>query len=400
MIRDLQVYVRNANRQVIGETTRWSSVTVDALRNDMWRWTLVTSDPEDAALMLPPTNSAGVVTEKRGVIIRRIQPDGSAVTVMSGWMKYPDVDSSGGQTTWTFSGYDDTATMRVLLWPLPLQSITSQTETHDRRTGPISNRNQDYFLRNIVNRLAVPGTFVGSQLGIGASGVSQVRFDDALPFAQKLTGRAVNFQVRQRDSDQVLFLYQWAPPDKRAAVRFSPALGNVTGWSSTSTECTANIVIVGAGGEGVLRRFRRYADNASVTAWGPIEVFVDRRDLNPDEDEDWELQAEVAGLERLEEGAARSSFSLDISTGAGIGPTPFVDFFPGDRVLAYAGADENQIPIGPVTDDLVESVQVTYSEAGEEGSVRIGSVPDDVDNVMARQIRELGRRTHGLETRR
>jgi len=398
----IQVFVRDHNRQVVGMTTRWSSVTISARRNDLWTWTVTMTDPADAALMMPPTDAAGKVTHKRGVVLRRIQPDGSAVTIMSGWQsKFPDVSSDGATTTWTFTGYDDTSHLLVLLWPIPTAPITSQTDTHDRRTGPISNRLRDYFIGNVSNRLGVNGAAGGNQVNLGATGVSQARFADFLPFAQELTARSVNFQVRQRDTDSLLFLYQWAPVDRRATVRFSPALGTVQGWSSNSTPCTANIAIVGAGGEGVLRRFRRYADAASIQAWGPREVFVDRRDLNPDEDEDWELQAEVAGLEAIEQGAARSSFTLETEFGGGgIAPTPFVDFWPGDRVLAYADADEAQQPIGPVTDDLVEQVDTTYSEAGESGTVRVGSVPDDVDNAMARQIRNLGRRIHGLETRR
>lgn len=396
----IQVILRGPQRQNLGDCTTWASVSVVARRNDLWQWTLVTSNPADAALMLPATNTAGKITSNRGVILRRIQPDGSAVTFMSGWQsKYPDVSTDGGLTTWTFTGYDDTKLLAsATLWPKPDAAVTAQTDTHHRISGPASNRIRGYAIANLVTRLGVDGFSTGSQLNLGPSKPSQARFDDFLPFAQNIAGRALNFQVRQRDSDSDLFLYQWLPPDRRSSVRFSPALGTVTAWSSASTEPTVNVVIVGAGGEGVLRRFRRYVDQASINVYGPLEVFKDRRDLNPDEDPDWELQAEVDALEILEEGAARSTFQIDIQ-GAD-GARPFVDYVPGDRVLAYADADEAQQPIGPVVDDLVEEIQVTYSAEGEQGTVRVGSTPDDVDNVMARQIRELGRQVKGLETRR
>lgn len=398
--RPVLVELRGPGRENLGDCTTWASLHVLGRRNDVWQWTLTTTHWRDAELMMPTVNSGGDITSNRGVVLRRVQPDGSARLFMSGWQsRYPDVVTEGGVTTWTFTGYDDTKLLaNAECWPKPTSPIGSQTDTHDRRTGPASNRIRDYFIANVENRQNVDGAVGGNQLNLGPNEISKARFDNLLPLAQGIARRNVNFQVRHRETDRAMFLYQWTPPDKRASVRFSPTLGTVAGWSSTSTECTANVVIVGAGGEGVLRRFIRRADQASVNAYGPIEVFIDRRDLNPDEDPDWELQAQVAALEALEEGRARTSFAIDIRGAAGA--RPFVEFGPGDRVLAYADADEDQQPVGPVVDDLIEVVDVTYSATGEEGSVEIGAAADDVDNEMGRRIRDLGRRTHGLEARR
>lgn len=393
----VQVYVRNQNRETIGDLSSWESLTVVGRRNDVGQWTLITKDPDEALLLTPPTNSAGEITARRGVIIRREDVNGTPQTIMSGWTREPDVEHSGGQTTWTFTGYDDTVLLRnAQCWPKPTAPASAQSDTHDIASGPASNRIRDYFLRNVANRQAVPGAAGGNQLNLGPSGISKLRFKGLLEAAQEIAGRVVNFTIRQRDSDRALFLYQWLPVDKRLDVQFSPTLGTVQSWKKSSTETTANQVIVGAGGEMELRVFRLFQDAAHVATWGPIEAFRDRRDISPD-DPALEDLVTVAGLEFLEENKGRSTFTIDI-TGAP-DARPFQHYFPGDLARAYIDQDANGQPIGLV-DDLIEVVDVTWSAAGEEGSVQLGKADQTLDDLMANALRLALRRIADLEKNR
>lgn len=394
----VQVYVRDSNRDTFGELSSWESLTLVGRRNDVGQWTLVTKDPREANALSPPLNAAGDIIARRGVIIRREDANGVPQTIFSGWVsKEPDVAHSGGQTTWTFTGNNDTVLMRnATCWPRPTAPATGQSDTHDIQTGPASNRIRNYFIRNVANRQGVAGAGGGNQLNLGPSGTSKLRFKGLLEAAQEIAGRKLNFEVRQRDDDKALFLYQWLPVDKRLSVQFSPALGTVQSWSRSSSETVANQVIVGAGGEMELRIFRFFQDATSVGDWGPIEQFRDRRDISPD-DPTMEDQVTVAGLEFLEENIGRSTFSIDINGAPDA--RPYRDYFPGDLVRAYIDQDESGQPIGLV-DDLIEQIEVTWSAAGEEGSVQIGKPDEDLDTRMARAIRTALRRIADLEANR
>jgi len=393
----IQVYVRDSNRQTFAELTTWSTVTVIGRFNDVGQWTLITENPLEAQALTPPTNSLGQITARRGLIFRREDTAGTPQTFMSGWLsKEPDVESSEGQTQWTFNGYNDTNLLRnALCWPRPTAAATAQTDSHDIRIGPISNRIRDYFIANVVTRQGVAGATGGSQVNLGASGITKARFKGLLELAQELCGRAINFEIRQRDSDQALFLYFWLPEDKRLSVQFSPSLGTVQAWSRSSSETTCNRVILGAGGEMELRVFRQFQDAEDISDWGPIEVFKDRRDLSP-EDPTLEDELTVDGLTFLDESKGRSTFTIDVSGAPG--SLPWVHFRPGDRVRAYIDTDDNGQPVGLV-DDLVWQVDAEWSAEGESGTVQIGNPEDVPDETTARTIRKTIRRVNDLETR-
>lgn len=393
----IQVYVRDSNRNVFAQLTTWSEVTVVGRFNDVSQWTLVTENPLEAQALTPPVDSSGKITGRRGVILRRDDTNGNPQTFMSGWLsKEPDVDSSGGQTQWTFTGYDDTVLLRnALCWPLPNAAANQQTESHDIRIGTVTSRIRGYFNANVVTRQAVPGALAQS-VNLGASGVTKARFKGLLELAQELCGRGINFEVRQRDSDRALYLQFWTPEDKRLSVQFSPALGTVQSWKRASSETTCNRVIIGAGGEMELRVFRQFQDVEDISDWGPIEQFKDRRDLSP-EDEALEDELTVDGLTFLDENKGRSTFTIDISGSPNA--QPWVHYRPGDLVRAYIDTDENSQPIG-LTDDIVWQVEATWSADGEEGTVQIGNPEDAPDEKTARTIRKTIRRVTDLETRR
>lgn len=383
----LKVFVRQADRTTTGQIENWSQITLVQRRNDAGRWTLVLVDPKEAAVLSPPTDSAGNITEPRGVIIRR---DG--ITLASGWCDTtPSIESEGARRTWTFSGFDDTALMSdVTCWPKPASALSAQTDAYDVRTGPRSNRIRDYWIANAgTTRLSIPGAIGGSQVNIGDSGTSRARFDSLLSFAQKIAGKQVNFRVIQRDSDRQLFLQQSAPRDLTLAVQFSPDVGTVKGWSYSATAPTATRVVIGAGGEGTARVFRQYVNTVAEAAWDgrKIERFVDRRDLNPAEST---FEAEIAeeGATFLAENDGSSSFSIRIVDAPSC--RYGVDFLVGDLVRAFPAP-------GVPVDDLVEEVTVTWqSSGGESAEVWIGP-KEDPEGRDARYDRDLRRRLRRLE---
>lgn len=403
-----EVYVRDTNRRTIGQASAWTELTVNRRRNDAGRWTLTTRDPATAALMSPPINSEGRFTGARGVIIRR-----SDNTILSGWCDgSPNVQHDGSVTEWTFGGWDDTVLMAdTLCWPRPLAPIEEQTDKDHVVQGPASNRIRDLYIQNVAVRLGIPGAAGGNQLNLGPNRKSRARFDVLLAKAQEIASRDLNFQVRQRDSDRALFLYQWLPVDKRpgkhpSPVVFSPELGTVRSYSHEFTPAEASRVVVGAGGDDEERGFREFVGHVSESELAgvrKVERFLDRRDLSLTDDNDnpsneWIAEAQAAASEFLAEATSRAKYTITI-TGE---PTYRygLDFEVGDLVRGYIGQDASSQPIGLV-DDLIEEVSATFNEEGEQTEVHIGA-PDleSTNRPLEWGLRRLQRRVLALETRK
>jgi hypothetical protein len=383
--------------------TGWSQLTVVGRRNDVGRWTLVTSSPQDAQLLSPPVDASGAVTAPRGVILRRDDGVGTPITFTSGWVEgLPQLEHRAGVTTWTFSGWDDTVVLAdTTCWPRPASPIGSQTDAYNIVSGPASDRIRNFFVSNVQNRLGIPGVAAGlTPPGLGPSGTSQARFTGLLALAQDIAGRDLNFIVRQRDGDRMLFLFQWLPVDKRLVVQFSPALGSLSDWSYTITPAGATRVVVGAGGEGEARGFRLRTRSAEESALGnvrKIERFQDRRDLSLDEP-DWQTDADASGDEFLTEAASTAAFAFTATDLPGM--RAYVDFSPGDLVRAYIDQDADGQPVGLV-DDLIEEMTTTWSAEGERCQVRIGDTEDlDPTTRLAKNLRAATRRIAELEARR
>lgn len=403
-----EVYIRGTDRRTLGLASSWVRLDLHALRNDVSRWTLVTRDAATAALLSPPTNAEGRMTGARGVIIRR-----GGGTIVSGWCDgSPNVTNDGYVTEWTFSGWDDTVIMAdALCWPRPLSPIDQQTDRDHVIQGPASNRIRDYFIQNVGVRLAIPGATGGDQLNLGPNRKSRARFRNLLELAQSIAHRDLNFQVRQRDGNRDLFLYQWLPVDKRPGrhpkpVVFSPALGTVHGWSHEFTPATATRVVVGAGGEDEQRGFREFIGHVSeeeLAGVRKIEKFEDRRDLSlTDEDDnpsdEWVDEAREDASEKLAEATSRATFTINITGQPGY--EYGIDYTVGDLVRAYIDQDANSQPIGLV-DDLIDEVTVTWSAEGEQAEIRVGSPDAEATNrPLEWGLRKLGRRVTALETRR
>ncbi len=386
-----QVYVRNGDRDVIGELSDWRELKLVQSRNDVGRWELHTRSAETAALLSPVTDKNGAIVEARGVIIRR---DGK--TLASGWCDgSPNAKSDGRVIEWSFAGWDDTVLLSdALAWPNPSAPIENQGRKEDVRTGPASNRIRDYFLQNVQQRQGIPGARGGDYLNLGPNRKSRARFRGLLELSQAIAKRDLNFAIRQRDSDKSLFLFQWLPVDKRDRVHFTPDLGHVHGWSHTITPASATHVVIGAGGEEENRAFREYRGHVSEGELGgvrKIERFKDMSGLDPSES-GWEDEALDAAREFLDESTSRASFSIELSPGPDL--RYGIHYEVGDLVLAYIGQDENSQPVGLI-EDLIEEAEITWNEEGERAAVNIGAPDTETTNRrLERWIRLLQRQLH------
>lgn len=398
---DVEVYIRDKDRRTIGSTSSWKSLTVKERRNDVGRWTLVTTSPEDAQVLSPTVDNSGKIIAPRGVLIRR-DDGGTTIDVMSGWCGgLPDVENNSGKTEWAFSGWDENIILAdTLCWPKPDAAVSAQTDTHDVRTGQRSNRIRDYFNANVRDRLGIPGVDAGPALNLGVVGTSRARFVGLLELAQEIAGRELNFTIRQRDTDRALFLYQWKPVDKRLDVQFTPETGTVHSWSYTATDTAATRVIIGAGGEGTARMFRQYINSAEEINLGEVrkvERFKDRRDLQSD-NPDWITEADEDAAEFLLENSSRATFRIDATDMPGLRVA--ADLRAGDLVRAYTATDTAGQPIGLV-EDLIEETTTKWDSEGERTEVRIGTLEElDPMSRLARQMRVDRRRIADLEARR
>jgi len=260
-------------------------------------------------------------------------------------------------------------------------------------------------------RLGIPGAAGGNQLNLGPNRKSRARFDVLLTKAQEIASRDLNFQVRQRDSDRALFLYQWLPVDKRpgkhpSLVVFSPELGTVRSYSHEFTPAEASRVVVGAGGDDEERGFREFVGHVSESELAgvrKVERFLDRRDLSLTDDDDnpsdeWIDEAREGASEFLAEATSRASYTITLA-----GDPVYrygLDFEIGDLVRGYLDQDQNSQPIGLV-DDLVEEVHVTFGEEGERSEVRLGApILDETNRKLEWGLRKLQRRVLALEARK
>lgn len=162
----------------------------------------------------------------------------------------------------------------VLAWPDPTQPVNSQGVVSRNKSGPAETVIKDFFRENAVTRLGLPIT-VAPDLGRGNDVSASLRFDalvDALTPLAEVGG--LGMTLRQGSGSTLTFdVYETTD---RSAHPLSEASGTLIDWAFTSTGPTATRVIVGGGGEGILRGFTSTVATARENEWGiKEEIFVD-----------------------------------------------------------------------------------------------------------------------------
>ena len=124
---------------------------------------------------------------------------------------------------------------------------------------------------------------------------------------------------------------------------FSQELGTLAGWTSMTEAPEVNYVYVAGGGKGQNRLIREYSDPASVSAWGRVEGFDDRRDTTDT------AELDEAGAEVLADGIPTPELEL---TAVDTESQRFLDDWQlGDKATATLD--------GQVITDVIREVTIT-----------------------------------------
>ena len=175
--------------------------------------------------------------------------------------------------------------------------------------------------------------------------------------------------------DLSLAVYEAATP----GVVFSAGLETLAGWKLTAAAATANFVVVAGQGDLKARLINETSDAASISTWGLVEAFQDRRDTAAVAD------LVQAGTETLAAGVTPITVvftPLDVP-----GQSFGVDWNLGDIVTVMAG--------GLTVVDQVREVHVVLDDQGATVTPSVGAPAGDLG--IFRALAGLERRTRQLE---
>lgn len=198
----------------------------------------------------------------------------------------------------------------------------------------------------------------------------------------------IGVRIVQRGAQRVLEVYE---PQTYARV-LTERSGVIAGDPELQiTPPTVTHVVVGAGGEGEARLFRRFAGTPEQrkAAGDVLELFVDARDIAAD-DPDVANLLQARADQALLEGAGRQGVKVPLAESPGFryGRT----FLVGDRVSVQAGG-------GPVLTDYVREVHLTWTP--EDGVLVVPLLGDwsDVSDVLYSAVAANGRKVRDMERR-
>lgn len=262
----ISLHVRDEALRRIGQVDDFTSLELNLKFNDVSSWQLVVDGASPAV---------GMLTDARGVIVVR---DG--VTLLSGPVLGKQQTLAGGRETVTFNGADDTV---WLARRLALPSAAPYTAAaYDTATGPA-----ETVLRGYVDRNLGASAVAARQLtyftqpasaGIGSTVTGNARFDNLLALLQSLAlaGGDLGFRIVQSGTGLTFDVYQ--PVDRSSTAVFSIPLGNLAAYDLKTSAPALDYVVVAGQGTGTGRVFVEGGDSASLTTYGRIEFFQDRRD--------------------------------------------------------------------------------------------------------------------------
>lgn len=337
---------------------------------DRWlgpgRWQLVVDHPDEIAVLNQP--GTGIVLSNGGTVL------------MSGLVEKRTITPKpGGGLSLNLSGWDHTDLLaHVLAWPDPSAAVGSQPEA-DERSGPAESVMLGFIAAN-TTRLGLPIVMPAS-LGRGTVLPIRSRFytlldvcrdavalDPMLGFRLVWTAAGVAVEVMEGQA--------------RPSVLLSDKAGSTLGWTGEESAPKATRIVVGAGGEGEARLFTETADETAETVWGSVwEQFADRRDLPLDEPDTPDGMAAEAA-KRLTDGAASSSFKMDVAADPGF--LYGIDYRVGDVVTVY--------PTGTagVTEQLTEVTVTTTPKDGQQVTVTVGLADEQRQaDSMERRLRQV-----------
>jgi hypothetical protein len=285
---------------------------------------------------------------KRGVIVSF----GDEV-LLSGPIEHMQRQWSSAGNSLIVTGVDDSMWFeKRLAYPEVTGNFAAQA--YDVRTGVAETVMHAYANFNagpgaVVAR-RVAGLVMGTNLGAGASVTGRARFQvlGDLLREMALAGGDLGFRVIQEATS--LEFQVFTPEDKSDTVIFSGELGNLQAFDYSQQTAEANFIIGAGGGEGTARVFVERSDATSISSYGRMETFRDRRDttdtteITQTLDEELSQQAEKLGLAVTPTDTQAFSFPADYSLGDRV--TVVVDGVPVQDVVREVHVDLT--PVGAV----------------------------------------------------
>lgn len=294
----------------------------------------------------------------------------------------------------TVNGFDDLIWLqRNLAYPVPLGPPYTAAD-YDVRTGKAESVMKAYLDSNIgVNARPERKMNITSAVdqGLGSTVTGRARFHTLLELftSLALAGGDLGFRVVQVNNALQFQVYQ--PSDKTKSAVFSPLLGNLLGFEYSSEDPETNYTIVGGQGEGATRTLLEKGDSSSISNYGRIENFIDRRDT-----------ADSAVLiQAMDEELAQKAEKMSLS----ISPVDTEllifgkDYNLGDKVSVILSQSDtsNLVKIS----DVVREIKITLNNNVETIIPSVGT-PDSVNsNVLGifDKMKKINKRLSNLERR-
>lgn len=398
-----RIYIRDQYLNKVGELTDFTKLEL------LPRFNAVGS----FALDLPTDSFAAreLVKPRAGIIVVR---DGQAIFSGQVTSRKRQFDSNGDMLT--LAGRDDMVHLaRQLAYPVP-SGPPYNSQDYDVKTGIAETVMKQYVDANIgpSARPERQKLAIGLDTGLGSVITGRARFHNLLDFLVSLAiqGGGLGFRVVQVDKSLEFQVYQ--PEDKTRTALFSPLLGNVSGFDYSSDDPEANVIIVGGTGEGMARIIWQGEWNESITKFGRVETFLDRRDtsdlseLDKAINEEFTNKAEKVSLNFTPIDTPSLSFGRDYGLGDKVSVVltqpgevvtedivyRFVSLYQSVKTThEFIRKTQNKFE---VVRDVVREVKITIDSNGETIQPTVGNV-DSHSNVafgifdkMTKAFRRIG----------
>lgn len=374
-----RLFVRDTALQRVALVEDFQTAEFIGRFNDVGTWTITLDGRLPAATYL---TAPGYGIE----LVREV--DGQ--TVLSGPMTKRQRRRGADLNEVVVSGVDDNVWLaRRRAHPQPGTAAPPYSSTeYDVRTNTCTTVLDQYVDINAgPGALAVrqvPGLTVPAVLTAGATVTGRARWQVLLTLLQELAlaGGDLGFRVRQSGSDLEFRPYE--PEDKTGSVVFSLELGNLASYDYDADAPQANYWWVGGGGEGTARTIEHGQSSTSVTTWGRIENFIDRRDTTDTS----ELEQEIAAA--IDEQGERTSLEVvPIDTD---GQSYGTHYDLGDIVTVVVEGAEIQ--------EAIREVRIALTPDGPQRTVPVIGTPGRHDVLaLFRRVDGIAARTTNLERR-
>ncbi len=376
-----ELFVRDKYFTKVAQIDDFQSLDAVLRFNAPGTWVLELPSNTEAVQLLT-NQKAGIVVEKDGKTLF----SGPVTGINRKWDKDGD--------RYTINGYDDLIYLqRNLAYPVT-SGPPYTAQDYDVRTGKAETIMKAYLNANIgssaPSRRKIEIT-TGIDSGLGNTITGRARFQTLLELLTSLAlmGGKLGFRVVQVNNALQFQVYQ---PSKKKNVVFSPTLGNLAAFEYTTEDPETNYVIVGGSGEGKARTILEEGDSTSISTYGRIETFLDRRDTTDTTELTQALDEELS--------SKSNQMSLSITPIDTDSLSFGTDYNLGDRATVILTESDNPAFFGNIT-DVISEVKISLTSTGVEVTPTVGT-PDSLKGHMKsfyNKIKTINKRLSNLERR-